>query len=276
MNVSMQAEDARFHSLFQERQLPRLMQSDPRRNVVPPDYRRPSYIQPVSAPTSAVPRQYQRPAQPAPAPTSARQGYLPPGTPTGAPAGTPTGYMPPLQREPSYGPKLRMPSEVTEDGSMVCPGSVTAPTGIAPRTPSPMPTGSAETACPCGEQPRAAAREAGEAQRREPAASGLERGAIQMGGPVNLCQLLRESIGYYIITEHLVGTCNLVHKEGLLIRVEPNCFVLYDEATRSILVCDYYSLKFFRRLSYNERPVLITFDDEGNPQLRITRAVAQL
>lgn len=65
--------------------------------------------------------------------------------------------------------------------------------------------------------------------------------------------LLKESIGYYVITQHLVGTSELVVKQGLLIRVELNAFVLQD-GYESFVVCDYYSLKFFRRMPVTQMP----------------------
>ena len=60
--------------------------------------------------------------------------------------------------------------------------------------------------------------------------------------------LLRESIGYYIISQHLVGVSDLVAKEGILTRVEGNCYVLHQPDNGSDIVCDYFSLKFFQRI----------------------------
>lgn len=68
-----------------------------------------------------------------------------------------------------------------------------------------------------------------------------------------MCDLLSECIGYYIIAQHLVGTSSLEIKEGLLVRVESNAYVLYDEMTGNHLFCDYYSLKFFYRLPIHAR-----------------------
>lgn len=82
--------------------------------------------------------------------------------------------------------------------------------------------------------------------------------------------LLQESIGYYIITQHLVGTAELVVKQGLLVRVEQNAFVLQD-GYESFVVCDYYSLKFFRRLPAAQMP----HDDDWSPTAAAASAATQ-
>ena len=61
--------------------------------------------------------------------------------------------------------------------------------------------------------------------------------------------LLRECLGHYIIAEHQVGISNLTTKEGLLVRVEANAYVLEEESSGNSQVCDYFSLKFFRCLA---------------------------
>lgn len=74
-----------------------------------------------------------------------------------------------------------------------------------------------------------------------------------MGYPFTLCDMLKECIGYYIITQHLVGSGNMETKQGLLVRVESNAFILYDESSGNYIFCDYYSLKFFYRLPFRAR-----------------------
>lgn len=60
--------------------------------------------------------------------------------------------------------------------------------------------------------------------------------------------LLEECLGHYIIAEHQLGLSGLTTKEGRLVRVEANAYVLQEESSGNSLVCDYYSLKFFRCL----------------------------
>lgn len=60
--------------------------------------------------------------------------------------------------------------------------------------------------------------------------------------------LLEECLGHYIIAEHQLGLSGLTTKEGRLVRVESNAYVLQDESSGNSQVCDYYSLKFFRCL----------------------------
>ena len=60
--------------------------------------------------------------------------------------------------------------------------------------------------------------------------------------------LLQECLGHYIIAEHQLGLSGMTTKEGRLVRVESNAYVLQDESSGNSQVCDYYSLKFFRCL----------------------------
>ena len=60
--------------------------------------------------------------------------------------------------------------------------------------------------------------------------------------------LLEECLGHYIIAEHQLGLSGMTTKEGRLVRVESNAYVLQDESSGNSQVCDYYSLKFFRCL----------------------------
>lgn len=65
--------------------------------------------------------------------------------------------------------------------------------------------------------------------------------------------LLQECIGHYIIAEHQVGISNLITREGRLVRVEANAYVLEEQNNGDSMVCDYYSLKFFRCLAGGDR-----------------------
>ena len=65
--------------------------------------------------------------------------------------------------------------------------------------------------------------------------------------------LLQECLGHYIVAEHQVGVSNLIAREGRLVRVEANAYVLEEPGSGDSLVCDYYSLKFFRCLHNNGR-----------------------
>ena len=78
----------------------------------------------------------------------------------------------------------------------------------------------------------------------------IERGAKPApqpaAGECELRDLLREFVGKYIQSEHLVGTNELAVKEGILQRVEKNCYLLHHEESGCDELCDYYSLKFVR------------------------------
>lgn len=88
----------------------------------------------------------------------------------------------------------------------------------------------------------------------------------QSSSNLTMRDLLRESIGYYIIAEHLMGVSDMINNAGMLVRVESNCFVLrnIDMGLPVDTVCDYYSLKFFRRLPLNYRPSYAINTDAAN------------
>ncbi len=66
---------------------------------------------------------------------------------------------------------------------------------------------------------------------------------------LTMCDLLRECLGCYIVSEHLVGLSEMETREGRLVRVEASAFVLEEPETGDPIVCDYFSLKFFRCLA---------------------------
>lgn len=57
---------------------------------------------------------------------------------------------------------------------------------------------------------------------------------------------LRQNIGKYIKAEFLIGTNMFIDKEGVLIDVGINYFVIIEAETDDRLLCDMYSLKFVK------------------------------
>jgi hypothetical protein len=57
-------------------------------------------------------------------------------------------------------------------------------------------------------------------------------------------QVLRNNEGQYCVIDFLIGTENLVQKEGILYDVGVSFVVLFDPRTGNYVVCDLYSIKF--------------------------------
>jgi len=57
-------------------------------------------------------------------------------------------------------------------------------------------------------------------------------------------QVLRNNEGQYCIIDFLIGTENLVRKEGILYDVGVSFLVLYEPRSGNYIVCDLYSIKF--------------------------------
>lgn len=57
-------------------------------------------------------------------------------------------------------------------------------------------------------------------------------------------QILATNIGEYCYIDFLIGTQNLVRREGILYNVGVSFVVLYDPRGQSYEVCDLYSIKF--------------------------------
>ena len=57
-------------------------------------------------------------------------------------------------------------------------------------------------------------------------------------------QVLRNNEGQYCIIDFLIGTENLVRKEGILYDVGGSFIVLYEPRSGNYVVCDLYAIKF--------------------------------
>ena len=72
--------------------------------------------------------------------------------------------------------------------------------------------------------------------------------------PETLQEIAAKSIGTYVVVEFLVGTQNLVRKEGILTAVGTSWLVLYDESDDSSTLCDMYAVKFITYYAPGFRP----------------------
>lgn len=57
-------------------------------------------------------------------------------------------------------------------------------------------------------------------------------------------QILADNVGNYVAIEFLIGTQNLVLRQGLLYSVGAGFVVLYEEAQQIYQVCDVFAIKF--------------------------------
>ncbi len=57
-------------------------------------------------------------------------------------------------------------------------------------------------------------------------------------------QALRNNEGQYCIIEFLIGTENIVQKEGILYDVGVSFIVLFEPRSGNYVVCDLYAIKF--------------------------------
>lgn len=67
----------------------------------------------------------------------------------------------------------------------------------------------------------------------------------------SLAYMLSQNTGRRIIVDFLVGTSNLIRKEGILYLVGLSFIVLYDEKTNIYTVCNLYSIEFVSFLPNN-------------------------
>ena len=66
--------------------------------------------------------------------------------------------------------------------------------------------------------------------------------------------ILAQNIGEYVVIEFLIGTENIVRKQGMLYFVGRSFVTLYDENVNNFIVCDIFSVKFVYFYMPGDRP----------------------
>lgn len=66
--------------------------------------------------------------------------------------------------------------------------------------------------------------------------------------------ILSQNIGQYVVVEFLIGTQEIIRKQGMLYFVGRNFVTLYDEAVNNFIVCDIFSVKFVYFYMPGDRP----------------------
>lgn len=72
------------------------------------------------------------------------------------------------------------------------------------------------------------------------------RGSMQM--------ILSENIGQFVVIEFLIGTQEIIRKQGMLYLVGRSFVTLYDEMANNFLICDIFSIKFVYFYMPGDRP----------------------
>lgn len=66
--------------------------------------------------------------------------------------------------------------------------------------------------------------------------------------------ILADNIGNYVVIEFLIGTGEIIRKQGMLYVVGRSFVTLYDELANNFIVCDIYSVKFVYFYMPGDRP----------------------
>lgn len=56
--------------------------------------------------------------------------------------------------------------------------------------------------------------------------------------------ILADNIGQYVVVEFLIGTEQIIRKQGVLFHVGRSYVTLYDDQVNNFIVCDIFSVKF--------------------------------
>ena len=67
-------------------------------------------------------------------------------------------------------------------------------------------------------------------------------------------QMLSDNLGLYVVCEFLVGTQAMTKKQGILYSVGRSYLTLYEEISRTFVVCDIFSVKFVTFYLPGDRP----------------------
>ena len=77
-------------------------------------------------------------------------------------------------------------------------------------------------------------------------------------------EMLLNMIGRYVICELLIALNTFYIREGILLQVAQNFFMLYDESTNTRVACDLHALKFLTIFPPGERPGVMTQEQKCN------------
>ena len=67
-------------------------------------------------------------------------------------------------------------------------------------------------------------------------------------------RILAQNVGEYVVIEFLIGTEQIIRKQGMLYFVGRSFVTLYDENVNNFIVCDIFSVKFVYFYMPGDRP----------------------
>lgn len=91
-------------------------------------------------------------------------------------------------------------------------------------------------------------------------------------------EVLHENIGNYVLVDFLIGTSNLVTRQGFLYYVGTQFIVLYDSLNLRYVVCDIFSIKFVTFLlpGYQPGQIQTAAEFEMHPGTPNTQVVSEM
>lgn len=91
-------------------------------------------------------------------------------------------------------------------------------------------------------------------------------------------EVLHENIGNYVLVDFLIGTSNLVTRQGFLYYVGTQFIVLYDSLNLRYVVCDIFSIKFVTFLlpGYQPGQIQTTAEFKMHPGTPNTQVVSEM
>ncbi len=75
---------------------------------------------------------------------------------------------------------------------------------------------------------------------------------VEMRGSMQ--KILSDNVGEFVVIEFLIGTEQIMRKQGILYFVGTSYVTLYDEEANNFIVCDIFSIKFVHFYFPGQRP----------------------
>lgn len=67
-------------------------------------------------------------------------------------------------------------------------------------------------------------------------------------------QILSENVGNFVVIEFLIGTQQMIRKQGVIYLVGNSFVTLYDDIDNNFIICDIFSVKFVYFYMPGQRP----------------------
>ena len=67
-------------------------------------------------------------------------------------------------------------------------------------------------------------------------------------------QILSENVGNFVVIEFLIGTQQMIRKQGIIFLVGNSYVTLYDDIDNNYIICDIFSVKFVYFYMPGQRP----------------------